>query len=524
MAVEGGLDMHYTVSTDDSVNVLGAPMIIHNQKSGNKYTLTGNCFTMQQPGNNAVKRPPPMVAFGNACGPMPFQSNNAQCSTPLNNPFITEVATSSYLLPQGLSSTHQHQSLLNIFNATNMPLYRQILDNTHNGTVPIDFVELPNTLDVVYITQTTIGLISTKGIIHMDIFNPGYCRATPLIACPNGFFGSVEKGICTSCNQDTIPTSVSAQIQCAGLPQSQRRRALLGTSLQSAPYLHVGLIVTKDVTQSVLDILTKYYLARKGKNCTSTSYTGVTTTTASSSLEMTSHEPYNMQADYSEAKLQPPEKQLITELIAEASVRDGYDYAAQVSDEYLMSWTTQEIALIDVMKTSLTEYEMSSNMLRVLHDECGIPKKLIYALETPECKFKLNKDFHRSWLPCALPIALQHQNNISNGRSLLQQINPSTPVIIEHSQCTFMSTTAVIYNSGLNGNDKWGPNFRPNTPKPGVGDNGSADGSMWLILGGVAGGLLVSCLMVLVLYLYCLATPESSTTSFSRPMVEYKSA
>ena len=80
---------------------------------------------------------------------------------------------------QGLASSMQHQTLFSIFSPDQLPLYKQILDNTHNGTVPIDMAELPNTHDILFITQTTLGLLSTKGIVFMDIYNPGalhFCR------------------------------------------------------------------------------------------------------------------------------------------------------------------------------------------------------------------------------------------------------------------------------------------------------------------------------------------------------------
>jgi cysteine-rich repeat protein len=507
LAVDGGLDMHYTVSTDAAANVLGAPLMYGGKGQQQQYTLTGNCFTLQQRRHPALKRPPPMVALGNACGPMPFQPSAAQCSTPLNNPFITEVASSSYLLPQGLSSRLQHQSLLQIFNASHhLPLYRQILDNTHDGTVPLDFVELPGTLDVVYITRTTIGLISTKGIVHMDLFNPGYCRASPALLCPAGFFGSVDMGVCRECGQAGDVTSVSAQMQCAGHPQYLQRRRLLGlpsssSSFQSAPYTHMGLIVSKDVTQALLDMLTKYYLVRKGQNCT-----------RATPPAMTAHEPYNMQADYTEAQLQPPEKQLITRLIAEASARDLRDYSTQTSEEYLVGWTAQESALIEAVAAYVT-YEITPRTREQLEGPCGMPRALIDALE--QCRGTLS-DFHRRWLPCALPIAQAidggSQKKDKEGRRLLQMSSPPPPVVVvEHSQCTFMSATTVTYRSSTAG-DRFVPSApRPNPLQPpsSGGSGGGNEGDMWLVLGGVAGGLLVSALLVLVLYLYCLGAPTS---------------
>lgn len=535
IAVDGGLDIQYTISTDDAVNVLGAPLITQGQKSGNKYTLMGNCFTMTPQASSAyVKRPPPMVALGNACGPLPFQSSAAPCSTPLNNPFITEVATSSYLLPQGLSSRLQHQSLLSIFNASNLPLYRQILDNTHNGTVPIDFVELPGTLDVVYITQTTIGLISTKGIVHMDIYNPGYCRATQAILCPNGFYGSVAGGVCRSCTSSEPDSSVSAQIQCTGLQQQQQQQQqgakAGGSSFQSAPYTHVGLIATKDVTQSLLDTLASFYMVMKGvDNCT-------TTTTTQGEGEgggTMAHEPYNMQADYAEAQIQPTDKQLITELVKAASHRDMRNYSAQVSDEYLISWTSQQTALIDSLNTVAAYDRPADEVAQILEQKCGMPTQMVAALlQASVCRAKLNKDFHRQWLPCMVPIALgvTVEKNTSRRRALLQQgaaappPPPSSAVLIEHSPCTFMSTTSVTYATADRFADKFGPDSRSRSPGPsGSGSGVDSAGATWIILGGIAGGLLVSGLLVIVIYIYCIASPSPSAAR-AGANGDYKSA
>ena len=101
MAVEGGLDVQFTVSTDERANVLGAPLVVGSQATQNTYSLTGNCFTLQNTALSPVmKKVPPMMALGNTCGLLPFTPAAASCSTPLNNPFITEIAASSYLLPQ----------------------------------------------------------------------------------------------------------------------------------------------------------------------------------------------------------------------------------------------------------------------------------------------------------------------------------------------------------------------------------------------------------------------------------------
>ena len=80
----------------------------------------------------------------------------------------------------------------------------------------MDFVELAGILDIVYITPTSVGLISTKRILFKDRTQPGYVRATNLIYCPPSFFGFVG-GTCASCTDPTsrgYRTSVAWQIQC----------------------------------------------------------------------------------------------------------------------------------------------------------------------------------------------------------------------------------------------------------------------------------------------------------------------
>ena len=47
-------------------------------------------------------------------------------------------------------------------------------------------------------------------------------------------------------------------------------------------------------------------------------------------IAMTEYQPYNMQADYAEARIAPPSQQLIQEMVAHASSRDGRDYSAYI--------------------------------------------------------------------------------------------------------------------------------------------------------------------------------------------------
>ena len=479
ISVNGGLDIHFSVSTDDSANVLGAPIIFSSPST--TYSLTGNCFTALNR-VTSIKKQPPMMALGNTCGLLPFSSSSAACSTPLNNPFITEIASSSYLLPQGLSSRIQHQSLLQIFGsqAGGMPLYRQILDNTHLGTVPIDFVELPGTGDVIYITATTLGLITSKGIVFMDVHNPGYCRATKAILCPYGYFGSVG-GVCRPCSQ--MDQTVSSQIQCTGV--SQRGRRLLSSSFQSPPYTQMTHIVNRAVTQDVLNVLTDYYLLSKGFNC------------SGSASAVSGHQPYNMQADYMEAQMPLPTNQAIPQLIAKANNLYGRNFSQMVSDEYLLIWSMPNSSLVD----AALKYTPPGPLSAVASEQCNISNSTVELLSASPCMFLINKDFHRYWLPCALQ-ALDAPSSTARRRALLQQTSTGAGgVLVEHSQCTFMSSTTVSY--GILSSSPSPPSTGNNN---GNGNSGSSTGasspatSLFIILAGLGSGLIITLLAVILIY------------------------
>ena len=481
--VDGGLDVHFSVSTDDGANVLGSPLQFSTDTT--TYSLIGNCFTAAAQSGKS-----PSVTLGNTCG-LP----GTPCRTPLNNPFITEIASSSYLLPQGLSSSMQHQTLLQIF-AEDMPLYQQILDNAHNGTVPIDFVELPGTGDVVYITQTTVGLISLKGIVLMDIHNPGYCRATHAILCPHGYFGSVGT-TCLPCSAATAtatapPQSVSAQMQCTGFSSGSRRR-LLQSSFQSPPYTQMVHIVNKAVTQDTLNTLTNFYLLSKGFPCTTT---GI----------VSGYQPYNMQADYLEAQmpLPPEEQQRVPQLIAQANARTGRNFSSGVSEEYMLAWSLPTSTLVDA-----TLKYMPTPLLANA-ETCGISNVTMAWLQASPCRFLINKNFHRYWLPCAI-----QQGPAAQGRRLLQQAQ--SPQLQEHSQPAFMSNTMVSY--GVSSSSSSSSNTALNTS--GAGKAGNNDGGVALVIlvSGVVGGVLVAILMVLVIYFACLRRAGGS-----RPLRDIKMA
>ena len=225
---EGGLDIQYYVKTLNRFdNALGAPMVRPSLVDPRRiYTLRGACLSMEQRLVTADGKTPPIVTLGNTCKRTP--QLGLDCTTPFNNAFINDVMSSPSLLPLGLSANHTHAELTAIFNATCEALsnvtsvgplfYQSVLNSVYGNTTPVDLVELPRTLDVLYITPTAVGLISTKRILFADRSQTGYVRATDLIYCPEGRFGSVASGICHACTNASAPgyyISIAWQIQCS---------------------------------------------------------------------------------------------------------------------------------------------------------------------------------------------------------------------------------------------------------------------------------------------------------------------
>ena len=124
-------------------------------------------------------------------------------------------------------------------------LYQSVLQSVYGNTTPVDFVELPSTRDVVYVTPTSVGLISTKRIHFLDRTQPGYVRATNLLFCPPAQFGTVG-GVCKPCGDRTAVgyyVSAAWQIQC---PASAAAGGV------SPPYETFTVLNTPDVTGDML--------------------------------------------------------------------------------------------------------------------------------------------------------------------------------------------------------------------------------------------------------------------------------
>ena len=287
----GGLDIEYYSQTAVLMdNALGHPLIRYGSGNNNNnplvYTLTGSCFQIESNIITADGKMPPVITLGNACKRAPRLG--MKCATPLNNPFITDAMTTPILLPDGLSATHTHLELSQIFGSScadlttssqnssvqvlvpaGPMLYQSILRSSYANTTPVDFVELPGILDVVYITPTSVGLISTKRILFRDRTQPGYVRATNLIYCPPNYFGQVGS-VCHPCSDSASPghsVSVAWQIQCGG-----------GT------FETFTVVSSKDVTGDDVQKGLCIYASSKSGQCP----TGVT---------MAPQQPFNMAAD-----------------------------------------------------------------------------------------------------------------------------------------------------------------------------------------------------------------------------------
>jgi cysteine-rich repeat protein len=264
---EGGLDIQYYAKTVRRFdNALGAPLVRPSLTDPRRiYTLRGACLSMEQRLVTSDGKTPPVVTLGNTCKRAP--QLGLDCTTPLNNAFVNDVMSSSSLLPLGLSANHTHAELTAIFNATCTKLadvssagpllYQSVLASVYGNTTPVDLVELPRTLDVIYITPTAVGLISTKRIHFADRAQTGYVRATDLIYCPKGQFGQVASGVCRPCNEASAPgyyVSIAWQIQCA-------------PSKDAAPYETFTIVTGPETTSDLLHAHACVYTESRNVSC-----------------------------------------------------------------------------------------------------------------------------------------------------------------------------------------------------------------------------------------------------------------
>ena len=115
------MDLEYYASTANLMDNALGPQLIRFGGGGlfanNNlvYTLRASCLQLESRIVTSQGKMPPAVTLGNSCKQAP--QLGLKCSLPFNNPFITDIMTSPVLLPDGLSVTHTHFELSQIFSA-----------------------------------------------------------------------------------------------------------------------------------------------------------------------------------------------------------------------------------------------------------------------------------------------------------------------------------------------------------------------------------------------------------------------
>ena len=480
--VEGGTDIGFDLGTNLLDNALGIPLT--RTVNNTLYTSQGTCFMAQSKILTSGNRAPPATTLGNACRNVP--GFGWPCATPLNNPFMTDVMSSPYLLPQGLSATHTHSELSAIFSSTcpsasyntsGAMMYRNILRNTYANTTPVDFAPLSRTGDIVFITSTSVGFISTKRNTLFDRSNPGYCRPTNMLYCPPGFFGTVGTvcAPCTDTSNRMHGKSVAWQIMCHTSAGGSRRLLSLG---QTPPYERLSMVVAGTQQAAIADNLheaiaqftTSKAVAPPSKN-----------ETFLSPLQQ-----YNMAADTLLQPL-PDAKSFIECLIASAENATGRTLFKNSSDgagaEFtatLISYAAgqpilQSIPLAAVQRQSATPTECYSSML--------------------------SKDPMQGWMRCVVQ-KLPATPASSSNRRLLQQPDAPTINIIEHQGThlgsnTIISWAAETATTPINNNNNNGPD-----PTPAASTEAAASSAfpIWAAAIVAAGGVLILLFIVYLLY------------------------
>jgi cysteine-rich repeat protein len=488
---DGGIDIAYAAFTNPMDNAMGHPIVRYGSSETNKmtYTLNGACF--QADNSIYVKgSTPPSITLGNTCKNTPTLGMG--CSTPLNNPFITPVITSPYLLPEGLLTTHTHRDLSLIFSLSRSStssnisssgpmIYKSILQSTYANTTPVDFVELPGIMDIVYITKTSIGLISTKRFILEDRNNIGYCRATNIIYCKDGYFGTVELGVCYPCTNTSSPgyqISVAWQIKCAATAVAGGGKRRLLSVTESAPYEKISVIITRDITEDHIRSGLTTYQKNRGINA---SLTGM----------VTPMQQYNMAADTLDSGYVSTGYGYIQDLIKIAEAKRGKKFSRVNSAEYSTTWISSGTTSLLAASDAITNASGSNDNLNLTEAEqkilsvCWAYKRTV-----------------RGALGCFIPQIVN--NNASNSttgvgkRRLLQQ-QTSTPVdvpnIVEHQGLTLGSSTAISWDNKFQGNDNNINVITNNKP------SSNSEFPMWLGIGiGVASGIILILLMYILYY------------------------
>ena len=484
IAADGGFDLRYYSSTTNLYdNALGAPFV--RVVGGMTYTLRGACLQMQSRLVTSSGRTPPPVSLGNACRRTP--QLGLRCATPLNNPFITDVLTSPVLVPDALSVTHSHSDLTAILAAgcpalanvsTAGPLlYRSILAGFYGNTTPVDFVELPSTRDIIYITPTAVGLVSTKGILFQDRAQPGYARATNLIYCHPQFFGFVGT-VCRPCNDTAAPgyyTSVAWQIQCVASDQTG------GGGGVSAPFETFTVLASYNVSAETVRIAVCLFTQSKGGTCPET-------------VGIQPPQPYNVAADTLQSLLlagggASAKTSFMACLMQTAQSIAGRSFAPVNPVEY----NTR------VISPGLTIRSATANRF-VVADPQAAAANLSLSSDTAtaiaqRCYGKLSRGMG-AFLACAAPYTAGATT--ARRRLLQQQQQTDAPTCLtEHQGVSMASSTPVSWNRAL-------PNSFNNTATTGTGNSNAQQPIVFPVWVGVAVGASAAVVVVgLFLFMYC---------------------
>jgi cysteine-rich repeat protein len=479
---DGGSDITTILHADLMSNALG--LTLSRSLGTTTYVSRAACFYAESTLLTPQKRTPATSFLGSTCRNLAV--NGWPCITPLNNPFVTDVMSSPYLLPLGLSSTHTHQDLSLVFNTSSSlysnisagPLmYKNTLRNAYGNTTPIDFVPLPNTHDIVYITSTSVGLISTKRNNLYDRSNPGYCRATNLLYCPPNSFGTVG-AVCSPCSNTTHPMyarSVAWQIMCASAVPSGRRLLSLSST---RPYTRVSVILGANAKQPSLieDALHQAMEAYARFKCVDAPF-------SRNASFLSPMQPYNMLADSDTAATTPT---FVQSLLQDASQR-----AYNLFKNNTMSQGSEYI-------TTMLSYDPDLPLLASLRrspSPCtsNTPSRCATAYT-----HLLDKDPLRGWLACYLN---KEASSPARRRLLSSSTNTDAPFLITENQgITLASSTHISWSieraSALD-DTKQSP-----SPTPHVEESVSSSFPIWIAILVALVSLLVVLALVACWYRY----------------------
>lgn len=532
---ESGIDLAYRVyqaTSSNMNNALGLP--IKKQGTGTlstmQYTLRGSCFSAQNMVYSPLKNYlPPPVSLGNACPSVDLSL--LSCYSPFNNPFITNVVSSPNLIPEGLSIQNTHGELSKIFSDTicndsvrqvsqpaspsfsGIMFYRDILKEQWLNTLPVDFVTIPSTHDIMYITPISIGLITSKQSIVFDVKNKGYCKPTDVLYCPPGYFGSVQHGTCHLCNSTASPgyqTSVSWQIRCAfdflrkGSTPLSSLPNYLKTAAVSDTFERYVAVMSKGVEESHLLDSICLYMAMFNKTCPNQKQSVITP-----------KQQFNVDADLEDSEfnnsLASNKLNLIPCLIKQAETKYNMNLSLKSkkseSAEYVSYLTSHGSfsSIIESVRATLDEYsDIFANLPEIASGVSTVNvfnKTLLYETCLNKISVQSNLNNLQPWIQCAVSFIANQTNPLpSKGRRLLQQQTGAPaaalqPVFNENQKPTLCTTSAIVY-APLN------PVQNVPLPPPSVADNKSSSSESFPMWIGIAIAVVAFLVLFILLFFY----------------------